>query len=127
MTLSKIADTLNLPIHERTEFVEMARFFEGDVMENLTKTHFELAEASGHTYDKWQAFLAEPSVAGWIQSNMKMLAAVAERRKLQRLGDESTNTADANSFKALKDYNDKGKGLDNSNVVIMHLPDFEGE
>ena len=127
MTLQKIADTLNLPASERTVYVEMAKFFEEDIVENLTKTHFELAEASGHPYDKWSEFMAIPSVAGWISQNVKMLSQVAERKKLQRLGTEATNTADAASFKALKDFNSQGKTIDNSNVVIVHLPDFEGD
>ena len=32
MTLVKIADTLNLPIIERTIYVEMAKFFETDIV-----------------------------------------------------------------------------------------------
>ncbi|NDG54097.1 MAG: hypothetical protein EBY39_13920 [Flavobacteriia bacterium] len=127
MTLSKIADTLNKPEIERKPFVEMAKYFESDVVENLTKTHFELAEVTDFTYDQWQEFLSEPAIAGWISNNVKMLASVAERRKLQRLGEEGTNTADANSFKALKDFNDQGKTVDHSNVVIVHLPDLDGE
>jgi len=127
LTLQKIADTLNLPATERAVYVEMAKFFEEDIVENLTKTHFELAAASGHGYDAWSEFLAIPSVAGWISNNVKMLSQVAERRKLQRLGEEATNTADAASFKALKDFNAQGKVIDNSNIVIVHLPDFEGE
>ena len=127
MTLVKIADTLNLGINERAIFVEMAKFYETDIVEHLTKTHFELAELSGHPYDKWAEFLGMPAVAGWISNNVKMLSQVAERRKLQKLGEEDTNTADANSFKALKDFNDRGKTLDNSNIVMVHLPDLEGE
>jgi len=127
MTLVKIADTLNLGINERAIFVEMAKFYETDIVEHLTKTHFELADLSGHPYDKWAEFLGMPAVAGWISNNVKMLSQVAERRKLQKLGEEDTNTADANSFKALKDFNDRGKTLDNSNIVMVHLPDLEGE
>ena len=127
MTLSKIADTLNMTKEDREPFVQMAKYFESDVVDNLTKTHFELAAETDFTYDQWQAFLSEPAIAGWISSNVKMLASVAERRKLQRLGEEGTNTADANSFKALKDFNDQGKTVDHSNVVIVHLPNLDGE
>ena len=127
MTLHKIADTLNMTKEERQPFVEMAKYFESDVVDNLTKTHFELADETEFSYDQWQAFLSEPAIAGWISNNVKMLASVAERRKLQRLGEEGTNTADANSFKALKDFNDQGKTVDHSNVVIVHLPNLDGE
>lgn len=127
MTLSKIADTLNMTKEERQPFVEMAKYFESDVVDNLTKTHFDLANETEFSYDQWQAFLSEPAIAGWISNNVKMLASVAERRKLQRLGEEGTNTADANSFKALKDFNDQGKTVDHSNVVIVHLPNLDGE
>ena len=127
MTLHKIADTLNMTKEERQPFVEMAKYFEADVVDNLTKTHFDLADETEFSYDQWQAFLSEPAIAGWISSNVKMLASVAERRKLQRLGEEGTNTADANSFKALKDFNDQGKTVDHSNVVIVHLPNLDGE
>jgi len=127
LTLSKIADTLNMTKEERQPFVEMAKYFESDVVDNLTKTHFELADETEFSYDQWQAFLSEPAIAGWISNNVKMLASVAERRKLQRLGEEGTNTADANSFKALKDFNDQGKTVDHSNVVIVHLPNLDGE
>ena len=127
MTLSKIADTLNMTKEERQPFVEMAKYFESDVVDNLTKTHFELADETDFSYDQWQAFMSEPAIAGWISNNVKMLASVAERRKLQRLGEEGTNTADANSFKALKDFNDQGKTVDHSNVVIVHLPNLDGE
>ena len=37
MTLSKIADTLNMTKDEREPFVQMAKHFESDVVENLTK------------------------------------------------------------------------------------------
>jgi len=127
LTLSKIADTLNMTKEERQPFVEMAKYFESDVVDNLTKTHFELADETDFSYDQWQAFMSEPAIAGWISNNVKMLASVAERRKLQRLGEEGTNTADANSFKALKDFNDQGKTVDHSNVVIVHLPNLDGE
>ena len=127
MTLHKIADTLNMTKEERQPFVEMAKYFESDVVDNLTKTHFELADETEFSYDQWQAFMSEPAIAGWISNNVKMLASVAERRKLQRLGEEGTNTADANSFKALKDFNDQGKTVDHSNVVIVHLPNLDGE
>lgn len=127
MTLSKIADTLNMTKEERQPFVEMAKYFEADVVDNLTKTHFDLADETEFSYDQWQAFMSEPAIAGWISNNVKMLASVAERRKLQRLGEEGTNTADANSFKALKDFNDQGKTIDHSNVVIVHLPNLDGE
>lgn len=127
MTLSKIADTLNMTKEERQPFVEMAKYFEADVVDNLTKTHFDLADETEFSYDQWQAFMSEPAIAGWISNNVKMLASVAERRKLQRLGEEGTNTADANSFKALKDFNDQGKTVDHSNVVIVHLPNLDGE
>jgi hypothetical protein len=125
MTLVKIADTLNLPINERQVYVEMAKYFETDIVGNLTKTHFDLAAETDFTYDQWSDFLSQPPIAGWISQNVKMLSSVAERRKLQRLGEEGTNTADANSFKALKDFNEQGKTIDNSNVVIVHLPDME--
>lgn len=127
MKLSKIADTLNLPAAERTPLVEMAKYFESDVVENLTKTHFDLAEETDFTYDQWQEFLSQPAIAGWISNNVKMLASVAERRKLQRLGEEGTNTADSSSFKMLKEFNDQGKTVDHSNVVIVHLPDTEAD
>jgi hypothetical protein len=127
MTLSKIADTLNMAKDEREPFVQMAKYFEADVVENLTKSHFDLADETEFTYDQWQAFMSEPAIAGWISSNVKMLASVAERRKLQRLGEEGTNTADSASFKALKDFNDQGKTIDHSNVVIVHLPNLDGE
>jgi hypothetical protein len=123
MTLAKIADTLNLSLKERQIYIEMAKYYEQDVVNNLTKTHFELAAETDYSYDQWQDFLSQPPVAGWISQNVKMLATVAERRKLQKLGEDGTNTADANSFKALKDFNDQGKTIDNSNVVIVHLPD----
>jgi hypothetical protein len=74
MTLSKIADTLNMPKDEREPFVEMAKYFEADVVENLTKSHFDLADETEFTYDQWQAFMSEPAIAGWISSNVKMLA-----------------------------------------------------
>lgn len=127
MTLSKIADTLNMPAAERKLFVDMARYFEADVVENLSKDHFELAKETDFTYDQWADFFSQPAVAGWISNNVKMLANVAERRKIKRLGEEGTNTADASSFKLLKDFNDQGKTIDHSNVVIIHLPDLDGE
>lgn len=127
MTLSKIADTLNKPAAEREPFVKMAKYFEADVVENLSKDHFELARETDFTYDQWSAFFSEPAIAGWISNNVKMLASVAERRKIKRLGEEGTNTADAASFKALKDFNDQGKTIDHSNVVIVHLPDTEAD
>jgi hypothetical protein len=127
MTLSKIADTLNMPSTERKLFVDMAKYFEADVVENLSKDHFELAKETDFTYDQWSEFFSQPAIAGWISNNVKMLANVAERRKIKRLGEEGTNTADASSFKLLKDFNDQGKTIDHSNVVIIHLPDLDGE
>jgi hypothetical protein len=103
----------------------MAKYYEQDIVNNLTKSHFELAAETDFTYDQWQDFVSQPAVAGWISQNVKMLASVAERKKLQKLGEETTNTADANSFKALKDFNDQGKTIDNSNVVIIHIPSKE--
>jgi phage FluMu gp28-like protein len=122
MTLTEIVERLELPEDRKNLFRNLCAVIENNVEENIAKTPFELSAESGVPYDKWTEFLETTEINSWVNDTIRMIAKVSQRKKLKDLGKESTTTQDVNAYKVLDDYNSTTKPTDNSNVVIMYLP-----
>lgn len=122
MTLTDIVEKLELPDDKKNLFRNLCAVIENNVEENIAKTPFELSAETGITYDKWTEFLETTEINGWVNDTIRIIAKVSQRKKLKDLGKESTTTQDVNAYKVLDDYNSTTKPTDNSNVVIMYLP-----
>jgi exoribonuclease II len=122
MTLSEIVEGLQIDDAKKQLFRNLCAVMETNVEENITKTPFELSAESGIPYDKWNDFLETNEVNGWINETIRIIAKVSQRKKLKDLGKENTSTQDVNAYKVLDDYNSNVKQSDNSNVIIMYLP-----
>jgi hypothetical protein len=122
MTLSEIIEVLELPTEKKNLFRNFSAVIENNVEENISKTPFELSKESGIPYDKWVEFLETTEVNGWINETIRVISKVAQRKRLQDLGREGVSTQQVNAYKALEGYNSNEKQTDNTNVVIMYLP-----
>jgi hypothetical protein len=122
MTLSDIVETLLIDDEKKQLYRNFCAVIESNVEENITKTPFELSAETGIPYDKWLEFLETTEVNGWVNDTIRVIAKISQRKKLKDLGKESTTTQDVNAYKALNDYNSSSKPTDNSNVVIMYMP-----
>jgi exoribonuclease II len=122
MTLSEIVEGLQIDDTKKQLFRNLCAVMETNVEENITKTPFELSAESGIPYDKWNDFLETNEINGWINETIRIIAKVSQRKKLKDLGKENTSTQDVNAYKVLDDYNSNVKQSDNSNVIIMYLP-----
>lgn len=122
MTLNEIVDKLELAEDKKNLYRNLCAVIENDVEENIAKTPFELSAETGIPYDKWSEFLETTEINAWVNDTIRIIAKVSQRKKLKDLGKESTTTQDVNAYKVLDDYNSSSKPTDNSNVVIMYLP-----
>jgi hypothetical protein len=122
MTLNEIVDKLDLAEEKKNLYRNLCAVIENNVEENITKTPFELSAETGVPYDKWSDFLETTEINAWVNDTIRIIAKISQRKKLKDLGKESTTTQDVNAYKVLDDYNSTTKPTDNSNVVIMYLP-----
>lgn len=122
MTLSEIVESLDISDEKKSFYRTLCSVMESDAEENITKTPFELSRETGVSYDKWVEFLETTEVNGWINDTIRIISKVAQRKRLQDLGKEGVSTQEVNAYKALEGYNSNEKPTDNSNVVIMYLP-----
>lgn len=122
MTLNEIVDKLELETEKKNLYRNLCAVIENNVEENITKTPFELSAETGIPYDKWTDFLETTEINAWVNDTIRIIAKISQRKKLKDLGKESTTTQDVNAYKVLDDYNSTSKPTDNSNVVIMYLP-----
>ena len=122
MTLNEIVDKLELDVEKKNLYRNLCAVIENNVEENITKTPFELSAETGVPYDKWSDFLETTEINAWVNDTIRIIAKISQRKKLKDLGKESTTTQDVNAYKVLDDYNSTTKPTDNSNVVIMYLP-----
>lgn len=122
MTLNEIVEALEIDEDKKQLYRNFCAVIENDVENNIAKTPFELSAETGISYDKWLEFLETTEVNGWVNDTIRVIAKISQRKKLKDLGKESTTTQDVNAYKALNDYNASSKPTDNSNVVIMYMP-----
>jgi hypothetical protein len=122
MTLNEIVESLDIVEEKKNLYRNLCAVIENNVEENISKTPFELARETGIQYDKWVEFLETTEVNGWVNDTIRVISKVAQRKRLQDLGKEGVSTQEVNAYKALEGYNANEKQSDNSNVVIMYLP-----
>lgn len=125
MTLAEVVGTLKIDDALKQTYTRMATVFEDNIQENMSRTHFELADSTGIPYDEWGHFMSITEVSGWINETMRIMARAGERKLISDLGRGNSSVKDVNAYKAIKEYNEKNNDIDNSNVVIMYLPPEE--
>lgn len=125
MTLAEVVGTLKIDDALKQTYTRMATVFEDNIQENMSRTHFELADATGIPYDEWGHFMSITEVSGWINETMRIMARAGERKLISDLGRGKSSVKDVNAYKAIKEYNENNNDIDNSNVVIMYLPPEE--
>lgn len=116
-----LIDDKSLKKEDKDMFLSYATMYEIDLKDNLDLDSIDLNEkyATGNPRS-WQRFLQHPSVKKYIDGFLDERAAkVADKR----LSDTGMKTHEALKVKAAIDA--KGSGLDNSNIVVMFLPQKE--
>ena len=116
-----ILEDKTLKKEDKETFLSYATLYESDLKNNLDLDSIDLNEkyATGNPRS-WQRFLQHPSVKKYIEGFLDERAAKAADR---RLSDEGMKTHEALKVKAVLDA--KGSGMDNSNIVVMFLPQKE--
>lgn len=116
-----ILEDKTLKKEDKEIFLSYATLYESDLKNNLDLDSIDLNEkyATGNPRS-WQRFLQHPSVKKYIEGFLDERAAKAADR---RLSDEGMKTHEALKVKAALDA--KGSGMDNSNIVVMFLPQKE--
>jgi thiaminase len=123
MKLNEIVEKLDVDADKKNLYRNLCAVIENNIEENIVKTPFELARITGVPYDKWVEFLETTEINGWINDTIRMIAKVAQRKKLKDLSGTETTTQDVNAYKALNEYNETTKPNDNSNIVILYMPE----
>lgn len=123
MKLNEIIEGLVLTEDKKNLYRNLCAVIENNIEENIAKTPFELSRETGIPYDKWVEFLETTEVNGWVNETLRIITKVAQRKKLRDLTDGDTTTQDVNAYKVLNDYNANAKQTDNSNVVILYMPE----
>jgi hypothetical protein len=123
MKLNEIVETLGIDDNKRNLYRNLCAVIENNIEENIAKTPFELARETGISYDDWVGFLETTEVNGWVNETLRIITKVAQRKKLRDLTGSDTTTQDVNAYKVLNDYNSNSKQSDNSNVVILYMPE----
>lgn len=106
---------------KRMQYISYAVLFSSDFINNLDLTSIELDEkyATGNPVS-WRTFLNHTSVKKFIDG---FLLERAEKQSMLKLGEGSDKTTDAIKIKEMVDS--KKTGDDNSNLVIVFLPQKE--
>jgi hypothetical protein len=123
MKLNEIIETLEIDDVKKQLYRNLCAVIENNIEENIAKTPFELARETGISYDEWVNFLETTEVNGWVNETLRIITKVAQRKKLRDLTGGDTTTQDVNAYKVLNDYNANAKQSDNSNVVILYMPE----
>lgn len=123
MTLNEIIETLEIDNDTRNLYRNFCAVIETDIESNLAKTPFELANETGISYDKWVKFFETTEINAWVNDTIRVIAKATQRKRLQGLGKENATTNDVNAYKVLSDYNENAKQSDNSNVVLIRIPE----
>jgi len=125
MRLTEVVGQLQVDDRIKMKYTELAQLYESNIKSNITKSHFDLEEATGIPYDEWSKFLGVTEIAGWINDTMRQIARAGERRLIDEMGRGDVAPKDVNAYKAIKEYNTANNDVDNSNIVIMYLPPEE--
>lgn len=125
MTLNEIIETLDLDSETKQLYRNFCAVIETDVENNISKTPFELANETGISYDKWVKFFETTEINAWVNDTIRVIAKATQRKRLQGLGKESATSNDVNAYKVLSDYNENAKQSDNSNVVLIRIPETD--
>lgn len=125
MTLNEIIETLGIDEETKQLYRNFCAVIEMDVENNISKTPFELANETGISYDKWVKFFETTEINSWVNDTIRVIAKATQRKRLQGLGKESATSNDVNAYKVLSDYNENAKQSDNSNVVLIRIPETD--
>jgi len=102
---------------QKKAFISMANLFNSNFRENIQKTSLEMAEETGMTYDDWKEFLEHASIRNYIDGFVN--EQIRKKTDVQLLAGERTR--DAASLR--KTLREEEKGVDNSNFIIMRMPE----
>lgn len=125
MTLNEVIEKLDVDDETRSLFRNFCAVIETDIENNIAKTPFELANETGIAYDKWVKFFETTEINSWVNEMIRVIAKATQRKRLQGLGKENATSNDVNAYKVLSDYNENAKQSDNSNVVLIRIPETD--
>jgi len=110
----------SLKQEEKKLFRSLAKLFQEDFKENLKKTSIELDEKfQTNIPSEWRKFLNHTSIKnfldGYIYEDM-------EKKAIDAMGGDNGFKESNKALKVKQVIDEKRKGEDNSNIVVMLLP-----
>lgn len=105
---------------QRMSYVSMATLFLEKFDTNINKTSIDMNKEIPLGIDTWRDFLNYPVVRQYIQS--------FRDEQISQIADEGLMKGDKNAIGIKKVMQDKGPTINNSNIVLIRLPekrDFE--
>lgn len=107
----------NIDRELKMEYLTMANLFYSDFKENLMRNSIELQEIYDIDADSWRKFLAHPAIKKIIDSFVN--------EQIKKKTDKALikGEADASSVRVRQIIEESASGEDNSQFIIMRLPD----
>ena len=121
--LKVIDNDAGLTKEERLEFKSLARLFQKDFKNNLSKTSLELDEdLKTNNPSMWRKFLSHMSIKNFIDD---YLYEDMEKKAIDAMSGKSGYKESSKALKIKQVVDEKKKGEDNSNFVLVMLPSKE--
>ena len=105
---------------EKLEFKSLARLFQQDFEENIRRTSIQIDDAyETNKPSMWRKFLHHTSIKNFIDD---YLYEDMEKQAIKAMGGENGFKESNKALKVKKVIDEKRKGEDNSNFVVVMLP-----
>lgn len=113
--ITAIKEDKKLDNETRLEYLSMANIFLKDLKANLNKTSLEMEEDTALGVDIWRDFLNYPVVRKYIQS--------FKDEQITGIADAGLMKGDKDAVNIKKVMQDRGPVVNNSNIVLIRLPE----
>lgn len=100
---------------QRMSYISLATLFMEKFDENINKTSIEMNNTIPIGVDTWKDFLNYPTVRKYIQS--------FRDEKIMNIADKGLMEGNKNAVSIKKSMEDRGPTINNSNIILMRLPE----
>lgn len=117
--IDSLKDSTHINEAKKKELIELAKYYLGDMRDNLLKDQFDLADKYSHTtIDEWADFLSDRVVSTYIKKHKNTLLKLSAERNLA--DPYAKNKRD--NLTLMKNIREEEKE-DKQMIIIMRLPD----
>ena len=113
--LTALKEDTKLDRETKMAYISMANLFLMNFEENLNKTSIELNNDNPLGVDNWKDFLNFPVVRSYIKS--------FRDEQIMQVADKGLMTGDKNAVSIKKVMDNNGVNINNSQIVLIRLPE----